>query len=133
MPRTKICSNCNKRILQKEVCKCKKAWNKTVSNEKNQQYADEKKFFNSIRWKKLRWGILDRDEGVCMRCLIKFNLIKTSTLEAHHIKSRKNYPELRWDESNLVTLCKSCNTELGTNDKLDFAFEPKEIEYEYHL
>lgn len=128
MPMTKICSNCNKRVLQKEVCQCKKAADKMRNKIRNERYAEEKKFFNSTRWKKLRLRILDRDK-VCQRCIIKYNVITSNSLEAHHIKSRHNYSWLRWEESNLVTLCKSCNTELGTSDKLDFNFVPEEVEY----
>lgn len=133
MPMTKICSNCNKRVLQKEVCQCKKAASKMRNKIRNERYAEEKKFFNSKEWKLLREKIIERDSGYCQRCLIKFNIIKSNTLEAHHIKSRKYYPELRWEETNLVTLCKSCNTELGTSDKLDFNFVRTEKEYKYHL
>jgi 5-methylcytosine-specific restriction endonuclease McrA len=135
MPMTKICSNCNKRTLQKEVCQCKMAWNKTVSNEKNQQYAEEKKFFNSSRWKKKRKRIIDRDGAHCQRCLIKYNVVTANTLEVHHIKPRNKYPELRWEEKNLITLCKSCNTTMGTKGVLDFVplAEDEFVNYAYHL
>ena len=34
---------------------------------------------------------------------------KRTTLEAHHIESWVNHPELRHDPKNCVTLCKSCH------------------------
>ncbi len=37
--------------------------------------------------------------------------------------SHEHYPELKWNESNLATLCRTCNAQLGTKDKLDFNFE----------
>lgn len=129
MPITRICNYCNKRAPRYQSCECTKKRN--LSKEKNKQYAEEKKFFNSKEWKDLRKAVLKRDCEVCQRCMIKYNIITKTTLEAHHIKSRHNYPELRWDESNLVTLCKSCNTQLGTSDKLDFDFVS--ADEEYHL
>lgn len=50
----------------------------------------------------------------------------------HHIKSRKNFPELMFDDENLITLCKTCNLQLGTKDKLDFEIRNKE-ELEFNL
>lgn len=133
MPLQRICFNCNKLVPQYKPCECKKERDKAISKEKNERYAEEKKFFNSARWKKLRLRIIERDGGYCQRCWFKFFLVVSSDLEVHHIKPRIKYPELRWEETNLVTLCKSCNTELGTIGKLDFVFESKEIEYDYYL
>lgn len=77
----------------------------------------------SARWAKLRADIIARDK-VCMRCLIKFGIINVKDLTVDHIKSRNHYPELMWDESNLICLCRSCNSEKGDNDFLDFPWEP---------
>jgi 5-methylcytosine-specific restriction endonuclease McrA len=44
-------------------------------------------------------------------------------LQAHHIKSWRDYPELAYDEDNLITVCKSCNLELGNKNKLDFEWQ----------
>jgi 5-methylcytosine-specific restriction endonuclease McrA len=74
----------------------------------------------TTKWTKLRKHVLARDKYLCQRCLYKYNRFNSSELQAHHIKSRKNYPELVYDERNILTLCKTCNLQLGTSDKLDF-------------
>lgn len=66
---------------------------------------------------------------MCQRCLNKFNLITTQELEVHHIKSRLNYPELAWDDDNLICICATCNKSLGTKDKLDFKWNKKINEF----
>ncbi|MED4267344.1 HNH endonuclease signature motif containing protein [Priestia megaterium] len=69
----------------------------------------------------IRPRILKRDNGICLRCWIKFNRrLTTDNLELHHIKSWRDYPELAYEESNLIIVCKSCNLELGNSNKLDF-------------
>ncbi|MFP7230016.1 HNH endonuclease [Bacillus altitudinis] len=68
-------------------------------------------------------SIIERDGGYCQRCMIKYNIITTDKLQVHHIMSHEHYPELKWNESNLATLCRTCNAQLGTKDKLDFNFE----------
>ena len=57
------------------------------------------------KYKKFRKGILIRDNYTCIEC----GLRKKSN-HTHHIKSRENFPELCFDQSNVVTLCKSCHT-----------------------
>lgn len=90
---------------------------------------EEKKFFNSTRWKKLRKSVIKRDNEACQRCLIKNNFFTTDNLQVHNIKPRvkykgvNGYPDLRFDESNLVTLCQSCNTHLYIREELDFNWE----------
>lgn len=63
---------------------------------------------------------------MCMRCLIKYNLVNTSELTVHHILSRKNHPELVFEDLNLMCLCATCNKQLGTKDKLDFEWDAEE-------
>ncbi|MFZ0444199.1 MAG: HNH endonuclease [Bacillus sp. (in: firmicutes)] len=124
MPRMNICSYCGTMHTVTERCACRVKAHKQRNAEKNQLSDD---FYTKKKWRKFRKRILKRDQGVCLRCLIKYNVVTTESLEAHHIKSRLNYPELSFDESNVMTLCKSCNTQLGTADKLDFKYEvPKD-------
>lgn len=129
MPRMKFCK-CGKIIPEKEICSCKAIASKARNKYRAQQKPEEKKFFNSTKWKKLRLKVIKEDGATCQRCLIKFNFIETRNLQAHHIKPRIKYDELKFERSNLITLCQSCNTHLGIKEELDFEWEYKEDVWE---
>ncbi|MFD4058825.1 HNH endonuclease [Streptomyces californicus] len=76
----------------------------------------------TTRWKKKRLSIIKRDNAHCQRCVIKYNIINNQSLTVHHIKPRNQYPELMFDDTNLITLCQTCNGQLGTSGELDFEF-----------
>ena len=60
-----------------------------------------------VEYKRWRIAVLRRDKFTCQYCLeIGGNLI------AHHIKSWKKYPKLRFKVGNGITLCKKCHDEL---------------------
>ena len=68
-------------------------------------------FYNSVAWRQLRNHILDRDNHECQWCKAN-GLVVTdmnTVLEVDHIKELEYYPELRFDEDNLRTLCKDCH------------------------
>lgn len=131
----KSCS-CGRIIGFNEVCSCKQNKNR---NEYQRKYYEKNKEIlkplTSGRWRKLRSLIIKRDKGCCQRCLIKFNIINGENLQVHHIKPRIEYPELMFEESNLITVCKTCNLQLGTDGKLDF--EPttnlKDFDFDFKL
>ena len=54
----------------------------------------------SVKWRK---AVFARDNYVCQICM------QTGKLQAHHIKSWTDYPELRYDIENGVTLCIICH------------------------
>jgi len=57
-----------------------------------------------------RQHILERDNYCCKHCgRGKFNMLYYPPLEVHHIKSWKDYPELRMNEDNCFVLCKRCH------------------------
>jgi len=120
MSKKKSCS-CGRIIGYTEICPCKQNQNR---NEYQRNYYEKNKEIlrplTSTRWRKLRSLIIKRDGGLCQRCLLKYGIINGSTLQVHHIKPRIQYPELMWEETNLITLCKTCNLQIGTNDELDF-------------
>lgn len=119
----KICNKCGKVIDYSEKCNCRETTKrlKVAKTENNQQEDLISK--HKYKWWKLRDRIIRRDDGFCQRCYYKYDIINDEKLEVHHIKSRKNYPELTFDESNLITLCRTCNAQLGTRDKLDFYWD----------
>lgn len=130
--RKRICK-CGKIIPENDPC-CRKKNMIARTRRWEKENPEETKFLNSTRWKKLRLVIIERDNYHCQRCLQKYGIVETERLEVHHIKSRKDFPELRWETDNLITLCKTCNNQLGTANKLDFDYEIREEEpYEYKL
>lgn len=73
----------------------------------------------------MRKMVIQEDGGVCQRCFIKFEIINSTELQVHHIKPRIEFPELMYERSNLITICKTCNLQLGLKE-LDF--DRKEID-----
>lgn len=123
----KICGSCGKRLEHKETCPCRQQYLNRKSKENSNG------FYTTRTWRKLREKVLKRDNYMCQRCLIKFNLIETEYLQAHHIKSREHFPQLQYDIDNLICVCRTCNLQLGTTDKLDFEWENNDEEREYIL
>ena len=120
MPRMKLCS-CGKAIPDTAVCDvCRKQAQKRSNQNKDPQM---KKLLNSKRWKDVRTRVIKRDKGICIRCMFTRNYVEKNNLQVHHIKPRNKYPELMFEESNLITLCQSCNTHIGTKEQLDFDWE----------
>lgn len=120
-----VCKHCGKYITQGAMCECKVKVNRVVSDEQR----ESDKFYTKAPWRKVRLKVIKRDGCVCIRCLIKYGLIVTANLQGHHIKSRKHYPELELQESNIICVCQTCNLQLGTTDEVDFIYEiPDEYE-----
>ena len=56
------------------------------------------------RYRALKWARAVRErDGCCQECG------ETKRLHAHHIKRWKDYPSLRYDLSNGITLCQTCH------------------------
>jgi hypothetical protein len=62
------------------------------------------KLKNSIEWKNWRRTIFERDDYTCQKCHKRGGY-----LHPHHIKERKNFPELQFEISNGQTLCIDCH------------------------
>ena len=64
-------------------------------------------FYHGVKWKRLRESVLARDNYLCQDCLASNRLVGAE--EVHHIIEVKTDWEKRYDEDNLVSLCKSCH------------------------
>ncbi len=59
----------------------------------------------SIRYKQWRYDVFSRDRFACQGC----GDAKGGNLHAHHIKSFSDFPSLRYEISNGITLCERCH------------------------
>lgn len=66
-----------------------------------------RKWYDTARWKRLRWSILTRDLFMCQMC--KRAEADTSQLVGDHKVPHRGDPTLFWDATNLQCLCKPCH------------------------
>ena len=79
---------------------------------KQQDSAPDRK--EDIKWyKRRRWirarDMHLRDHPLCERCEA-MGFVDARHLQVHHIKNRKDFAELAYDQDNLETLCRSCHS-----------------------
>jgi hypothetical protein len=84
-------------------------------------------FLQSYAWKILRMKVLKKYGATCMCC--GDSPENGAIMNIDHIKTRKYYPELALDESNLQVLCGMCNGGKLNWDMTDW--RPKEQENEF--
>lgn len=70
---------------------------------------ESKKIRWSQKYKDFRGKIFKRDNYTCNDCGRKRKSDNRTILNAHHIKSFSEHKDLRFVESNVVTLCKECH------------------------
>lgn len=110
----KICSKCGKAIEHNKTCNCRTSisYNRNISPEKC-------KFYSSYAWQKSRNREV-KEHPYCERCWSKWKIITTEHLQGHHIKSFKDYPELRLDENNVAVLCRMYNLQIRDSSERDW-------------
>lgn len=109
-------SKMNKDKIGKKRPPFSQEWKDKISKAKKGENAKEKhwnwkggisKDVHSIsepKYKEWRKSVFERDNYTCQKCFLKGIYI-----EAHHIKSWAKYPELRYEISNGLTLCRECH------------------------
>lgn len=66
--------------------------------------------YNTAKWERKRSSILSRDNYICQHCK-RYGRIRQATT-VHHIKHAEEYPELAYDNKNLVSLCNACHNKM---------------------
>jgi hypothetical protein len=74
------------------------------SNWKGGITKENKLLHKGVEFQIWRRAVYERDNYICQDCGVR-----GGKLEPHHIYSFANYPELRFEVSNGITLCKSCH------------------------
>jgi len=78
---------------------------------------DNKKY-RRLKYRQWRKKVYERDNYICQSCGAKSGDGKKIYLNAHHLKSWSEYPELRYNIDNGITLCYSCHQKIHNNFKL---------------
>lgn len=70
-----------------------------------------RRFYQSVRWRRLRQEALERDHFECQWCKEEGRVTSSldDILEVDHIKELEHYPEYAMELDNLRTLCKTCH------------------------
>lgn len=69
------------------------------------------RFYTGKVWRNCRQAFLNiPGNRLCHDCLLKTPPAYTATEEVHHIKDRRQYPDLALDFDNMMPLCKSCHS-----------------------
>lgn len=89
-------------------------------NYKDGSSPERQRLYASHEWKELVKRIYARDEYRCKRCGDPHT--RQNTLHAHHIKAWAEYPELRFKESNLITLCNYCHNYVHSKKNINGEF-----------
>ena len=63
----------------------------------------------SLEYRLWRRAVFKRDNYTCQKCGAKHEKGNRSTLHPHHIKLFSEYPDLRFEVSNGMTLCTKCH------------------------
>lgn len=131
MTRKYVCKYCGKIAGPDHKCPGMEK-NREIRNAKRRQYYQKNKEtlapLMSKKWQRFRLRIIDRDDHMCQRCYIKYGIINGDELQVHHIKPRIYFPELMYDEDNVITTCKTCNVQLGL-EGIDFEWEPPIVDH----
>lgn len=96
--------------------KCRNNWQSEMMkganhyNWKGGTSAERSRISVSREYKEWRLKVFRRDNFTCQHCGDN----RGGNLNAHHIKSFKDYPELRFDVKNGITLCESCHIKVHT-------------------
>lgn len=107
------CAGC-RALIEYGNTYCDNCYKNKIEKNKQTQRAKLKKADDTLKtpqWKATRSRVMERDNFCCRLCLLR-NYVETRTLQVHHIHKRVDRPDLTFNESNLVTLCRTCHEEV---------------------
>lgn len=84
---------------------------KQKRKERTEATKEADKFTNTSRWRSLKDHIKRKDKGVCRLCFNR-SYVEYRSLQVHHIYKRSTHPQMAYEPSNLVTLCRNCHEEI---------------------
>lgn len=73
------------------------------------------KIRNTPEYRKWRKAVFERDNYTCQICHVRSGGGKAVFLNAHHIKGFARFPELRFELTNGITLCRPCHERIDPN------------------
>lgn len=98
----------------------------TRCNRKPRQYrperrgehrAQQKKWYDSVRWRKVKRVFLSRPENVFCRLCLDRDGTRTVAETIDHIVPPKGDPNLFWSESNFQPSCLRCNNRKAAKER----------------
>ena len=100
-------------FLKRKFCSkpCIVAGQKRLRGAEHPRYSEHARRRNRTGNSYTKWqvAVISRDLATCRHCGVK-----GTELHAHHVKSWKEHPELRFDVDNGLTLCYSCHWKVHT-------------------
>ena len=71
-------------------------------------------FYKTAKWKNKREKILRRDEYLCQECRRYGRTTPATTV--HHIYPLEQYPEWKWANWNMLSLCDACHNKMHNRE-----------------
>lgn len=96
------------RIKISKILRIRSAKGKNCHSYKDGKLVERKGVRHSSNYKRWRFDVFARDQFTCKKCGDK----RGGNLNAHHIKHFADFPDLRFDINNGVTLCTTCHKEV---------------------
>lgn len=85
-----------------------------VSAQYDRDRGDDRQFYSTARWRKLRRMKLRRNP----MCEVHPDGTAAVAVEVHHVIERKQRPDLAFDFENLQSLCKPCHSRITAREHL---------------
>lgn len=107
--KSRVCSKCGNSISSGSLNGlCLNCYNSSMTGKDNPNYRNGsaiRDYYNTKEYSDWRLSVFTRDNFTCLECGSK----ASGTLNAHHILPKRDHPELIFDISNGITLCKTCH------------------------